>query len=100
MTPREIIPADIPEDAEREVYGALAQMVADERRYAGSPWRPIATAPRDGEWVIVHGFWYPKGDYSGITLGAYLPYEEMWTFEGDLMDRPTHWMPLPKPPEI
>lgn len=61
-------------------------------------WQPIDTAPKDGEWLLVYGFWYPKGDYSGITLGAYLPDEEMWTFEGDLMDRPTHWMPLPAPP--
>ena len=34
MTQRETIPADIPEDAEREVYGALMQMVEDERRFS------------------------------------------------------------------
>jgi hypothetical protein len=61
-------------------------------------WQPIETAPKDGEWVLVHGFWYPRGDYRGTTLGAYLPDEGMWTFEGDLMDRPTHWMLLPEPP--
>jgi hypothetical protein len=34
MTPREVIPAHIPEDAEREVYAALTQMVADEKRFS------------------------------------------------------------------
>jgi len=61
-------------------------------------WMPIETAPKDGTWLLVFGFWYPHGEYSGIALGAYLPAEEMWTFDGDLMCRPTHWMPLPEPP--
>jgi hypothetical protein len=67
--------------------------------YQKHQWQPIETVPNNEEWVLVHGFWYSEGDYNGITLGTYLPSEEMWTFEGGWMNRPTHWMPLPEPPK-
>jgi len=34
MTPREVIPAEVPGEVEAEVSAALTQMVADVRRYA------------------------------------------------------------------
>lgn len=34
MTPRETIPADVPEEVETEVSAALTKMVADERRFS------------------------------------------------------------------
>ena len=34
MTPREVMPVEISEEAEAEVSAALTKMVADERRYA------------------------------------------------------------------
>jgi hypothetical protein len=96
MTPREIIPTDIPEDAEREVYGALAQMVADERRYAGSPWRPIATAPKDGTPVL--GWWGTE-----CMIVDWCVVVERWgsTHDGEdtFLPEPTHWMPLPEGPK-
>jgi hypothetical protein len=96
MTTRETIPADIPEDAEREVYGALAQMVADERRYAGSPWRPIATAPKDGTAIL--GWWGGE-----CMIVDWCVVVERWgsTHDGEDMfePEPTHWMPLPDGPK-
>ena len=96
MTTRETIPADIPEDAEREVYGALAQMVADERRYAGSPWRPIATAPKDGTAIL--GWWGGE-----CMIVDWCVVVERWGSTHDTEDlflpEPTHWMPLPEGPK-
>jgi hypothetical protein len=96
MTPRETIPADIPEDAEREVYGALTQMVADERRYAGSPWRLIATAPKDGTSIL--GWWGTE-----CMIVDWCVVLERWgsTHDGEDMfePEPTHWMPLPEGPK-
>ena len=34
MTPREVIPAHVPEEVETEVSAALNKMVADERRFS------------------------------------------------------------------
>ena len=96
MTPRETIPADIPEDAEREVSAALTKMVADERRYAGSPWRPIATAPKDGTAIL--GWW--AGECMIVNWCVFI---ERWESSHDgedlFMPEPTHWMPLPEGPK-
>lgn len=96
MTPRETIPADIPEDAEREVSAALAKMVADERRHAGSPWRPIATAPKDGTAIL--GWWFNE-----CMIVDWCVVVERWgsTHDGEDMfePEPTHWMPLPEGPK-
>ena len=54
MTPREVIPAHIPEEVEAEVFAALKKMVADERRYAGSSWRSIEIAPEDGTLFLAY----------------------------------------------
>ncbi len=79
------------------------------RRTAVSEWQPIETAPKDGRWVLVYGgksvhdpqdgsrafeckcdtviqaFQNLSGEWEGMADG--------WTY------RPTHWMPLPPPPE-
>lgn len=61
-----------------------------------SEWRPIETAPKDGALVLVSNTggsvciasWSgKKRKYWRYFLGG-----EMWT-------QPTHWMPLPEPPE-
>ena len=102
MTPREVIPADISEEVEAEVSTALHKMVDDVRRYeafnAESPWRPIATAPKDGSLFLAY---MGKGameiarydlERSEWWIDAYAPpqIEKCW------MDA---WMPLPEPPE-
>ena len=96
MTPRETIPAEISEEVETEVSAALNKMVADERRYAGSPWRPIATAPKDGTPVL--GWWGTE-----CMIVDWCVVVERWssTHDGEDMfePEPTHWMPLPEGPK-
>jgi hypothetical protein len=67
-------------------------------------WQPIETAPKDATAVLL---WpdIPVCIYRGnapaeIVLGYYLPVDREWynperqhTFD------PTHWMPLPEPPQ-
>ena len=96
MTPREVIPAEISEEVEAEVSTALHKMVADERRYAGSPWRPIETAPKDGTAIL--GWWAGE-----CMIVDWCVVVERWgsTHDGENMFKPepTHWMPLPEPPK-
>lgn len=60
-------------------------------------WRPIETAPRDGTRCIL----YRKG--LKIKMGEYVPKYWDWCVEGwkdtnGNFFTPTHWMPLPEPP--
>lgn len=71
------------------------------RRYADSPWQPIATAPRDGSYIVIAG---PSGYGSTplrIEVARYVSgYIQPWrnhandAFE-DGGEAPTLWMPLP-----
>ena len=86
----------VSEEVEAEVSAALTQMVADERRYAGSPWRPIATAPKDGTPIL--GWWGTE-----CIIVDWCVVVERWgsTHDGEDMfePEPTHWMPLPEGPK-
>lgn len=63
-------------------------------------WQPIETAPKDGQRVIIYC------DH-GVEIGWYehkIKYGSVWTTEccenfGGY-ENPSHWMPLPIPPEI
>ena len=65
-------------------------------------WRPIETAPRDeGKHVLLFG------DGPAVEECAYVGYftnirgnEEWKEIMGAHVMRPTHWMPLPKPPAV
>lgn len=61
----------------------------------GDGWRPIETAPKDGTEVLV----YVPRRLGAIYAAASNPTGNQWWARnmGDL--RPTHWMPLPTPPE-
>lgn len=73
-----------------------------EKGYLRDEWRPIETAPKTGEKILVYrpahdcGHIHVVGeDYWGTT---------MFNPEGCWMRsrqdcQPTHWMPLPKPPK-
>lgn len=79
---------------------------------AVSDWRPIETAPRDGTWVLLA---CPKTQLElCVSMGSYYREEERaengrfiggeWTapdWDGSVSGylEPTHWMPLPEPPE-
>lgn len=57
-------------------------------------WQPIETAPRDGTIFIA---WFGEYAESGYFWegGSFV-----WQHDGDSpMTGPTHWMPMPPPPE-
>lgn len=60
-------------------------------------WQPIETAPKDGSHVLLYRpeiqfIGYYGGDNSGWRINApLLP---------SMFPIPTHWMPVPKPPEV
>jgi len=64
-----------------------------------SEWQPIETAPRDGRDIQVYckdtgeqfvAFWFSPRD-----CWCYAK----WRDGGIVVCKPTHWMPLPEPPE-
>ena len=64
-----------------------------------SEWQPIETAPRDGAWFIAVAT--AKG-WGATRIVCYrYPDDRLPTHgEGNVWpSAPTHWMPLPKPPE-
>jgi len=62
-------------------------------RLAEMDWMPIESAPKDERWVLV-----ARGDQMGVAW--YNGAIQRWSL-GPLIcfDNPTHWMPLPPPPQ-
>jgi hypothetical protein len=58
-----------------------------------SEWFDISTAPKDGTWILV-----ARGTEQGVA--RWQPERFMWTL-GAICSfvKPTHWQPLPAPPE-
>lgn len=69
-------------------------------------WHPIDTAPRD-EWVLIGKkinddfefhkaiqFYETANELEGETFSGWV-----WSHDYGCIDEPTHWMPLPQPPE-
>lgn len=63
-----------------------------------SGWQSIETAPRDGTEIIAYfGMTNPK--YAESVRWSHGQWA--WAQDGDYpLDGPTHWMPLPPPPEV
>ena len=75
---------------------APTQPVQDDRKEG---WQPIETAPKDGTRIAVCGaagnVWFDVRWEKRSRAG------ERWTsFLGPVQFDPTHWMPLPKAPEM
>lgn len=51
-------------------------------------WRDIASAPKDGRWILL-------GSYASRCMGYW---DDDWRDQRGDMRGPTHWMPLPAPP--
>lgn len=69
-------------------------------------WQDIATAPRDGSWVML---WVQPGRLDWNTSGSVAigsfdsgPPAVSWVDEKgvNMRETPTHWMPLPSPPTL
>lgn len=63
--------------------------------YRRADWRPIETAPKDGTDILI---W----SRAGREIGKYLAGREAWLGHGDNGSgwrTPTHWQPLPEPPD-
>lgn len=66
-------------------------------------WQPIETAPRAKHVLVAHA------GQRWIRLGWHFPGLNRWYYSGsserneraeaDDNDKPTHWMPLPEPPD-
>lgn len=71
-----------------------------------SPWQPIDSAPADGTYVLVcySGEWdnfphrLPKAAYFG-AFHPNAPGKMKWRDAKGSSIEPTHWMPLPSPPQ-
>ena len=86
------------------IYPTESAAIAAWNRRAGG-WRPIETAPKDGTEILLYcpewdtpylGAWGHAEDsiLDGWMSPDVLPLK--WT---ELVESPTHWMPLPAPPE-
>lgn len=54
-------------------------------------WQPIETAPTDGDTVIIHD--------KGFVAEGHYAWGSWWDNATECLRNPTHWMPLPEPPE-
>ena len=70
-------------------------------------WQPIETAPKDGEQIVLakYGWVYPQTGGKKFVLwwlcdGHWSSRFENWNdgIEPSGLAGPTHWMPLPEPP--
>jgi hypothetical protein len=60
-------------------------------------WQQIETAPRDGTPIILY---VPVNRPGMRVLAARAGDYEWWILSGSVvLGKPTHWMPLPNPPE-
>ena len=58
-------------------------------------WQPIETAPKDGTVVLLgRADYYPKSGY-----WVEHEFQDWWGWDRDRACPPTHWMPLPEPPQ-
>ena len=68
-------------------------------------WQPIETAPRDGTEVLIVVPHNGKGPVAGVMLGYVCEDDGDWYDSSENarwagpVYAPTHWMPLPEPPQ-
>ena len=76
-------------DEDQAAYERLMQRLSKKE----SLWQPIETAPKDGTEILG---WPVEGGDNNIAIVYY--FFRGWC-SGDYGADPTHWMPLPKPPD-
>ena len=87
-----VVVGDAP--AEPTYEQALAFWAAVSRLARAAMWQPIATAPKDGTEALVY-------DAGAIVIALWSTEDGQsgWWDNGIMNPSPTHWMPLPAPPE-
>lgn len=69
-----------------------------------SEWQPIETAPKDGTHILL-AWSYKNGTPPRVSECFWrndMPFSQdgvWWCFHGRMFAEPTHWQPLPTPPE-
>lgn len=67
-------------------------------------WQPIATAPRDGQQILLAYSDFFLSDHENrkpVVIGSWdedvwdIPFDDDWRLDTDF----SHWMPLPAPPK-
>ena len=66
-------------------------------------WRPIDTAPKDGTPIILYGR-HTKTRWPIVAVGYFDRRDEYghfgsWCLLVDAFIEPTHWLPIPSPPQ-
>jgi hypothetical protein len=88
-------------DAMRNRIAALEAQLAERE------WRPIETAPKDGNWVLISGGTYgcefsPCEFYGArfdrVGMAVWDAGNKQWE-NGEMHYHPTHWQPMPPPPK-
>lgn len=63
-----------------------------------SEWQPIATAPKDGTFCII--MYYDSCSELDVLGSWYIKEDDRWANWDSFWPHPTHWMPLPNPPNL
>ncbi len=59
-------------------------------------WQPIATAPKDETQILI---WWEGDEFMNIGYWEDGKHGGWHSTEGERFESPTHWQPLPAPPE-
>ena len=65
----------------------------------GSGWQPIESAPKDQEILVYTRTWGPIVALLSEEFGAWLSRMQVPVSIGEEDEKPTHWQPLPAPPD-
>jgi len=87
-----------PRDIETgNIVKAIVEAVNSDRSTLAQGWQPIATAPKS-ELVLT----FAKGRGTSLLVCSLARNgQDLWfNEEGDIVPVPSHWMPLPDPPEV
>jgi hypothetical protein len=97
--------SDLHQEQQERRYLEALEKAADHCRENHSEWLPIETAPKDGSRVLIlldarppyERAEYPNCPRYMQDIGRFLMGD--WAYNLMVSSSPTHWMPLPPPPQ-